>query len=976
MACLLCGAIPALGSAITLKGLTLTPTAVYGGNSSTGKVTLSAKAPTGGEVVALSCSKTIASVPSSVTVAAGATTATFTISTTPGAASTSVLVKGTLGASSASATLTIEAPKLISMAFTPNSVEGGNTTTAKVLIGSPAPSGGFTVSVKSSYAALNVPSSITIPAGALQAGFTTTAPAVTATKVATVTCKATGSSVSGSVTIKASSLLSLSLNPSSVSGGTPSTGTVTLGGIAPAEGSKITLKSDSKIAAVPTSVVVPAGSASTSFSITTSQVTASTSAKITATLAAGTSTASLTITPVALTGVSLNPVSVLGGSSSSGTITLSGAAPSQGVNVILNSNQSGVIVPPNVTVPAGASSATFTATTQVVTGQLSAIISASYSSAQFTATLTVNPYRISSLSISPTSVTGGTSAIGTITLNAPAPASGITVSLSSNSASVGVPGTVNMAAGATTATFNIATQQVSAASSASITASYASSSLTASLSLTPDSPTGFTVSPTTVVGGTNSTGTVTLATPAPSTGVSVSLTSNSTAITVPATVTVPANATTANFTITTQAVSTQTVGQLTATVGATTLSASLTLSAPTLTELALNPNTVTSGSPSTGTVTISSAAPASGLVINLSSNNASVTVPNSISVPAGATTATFTVTTTAVFSQVTATVTGVDPSGNNASAVLTLNIQPVQIVPIQVNDIVFDPVSGNIWVSVPSTGGQYANSVVAVNPLTGAIGTVISLGATPNHIRVTDDGQFAYVDVPSDGTVRQANLKTGKPGGIFKSSAGDLYDLETIPGSPNSWVQLGNPVYGVNTTVWDNVQGTAVARQNTGAGGNDVRFAGNNTLLYGDGGGSLFVDTLTPTQINWTEQYGIDVAGFVYWNNLLYTAVPNIIDPVQQIVVESIPTTDFLMTNVETNVNAADNRIYYLTWDFSHNKRILSFDLSNYTEYPFIDTGNIPGGGKELITCGNHIVAFYNFGSGVTQNLIIVRGNQ
>jgi hypothetical protein len=488
--------------------------------------------------------------------------------------------------------------------------------------------------------------------------------------------------------------------------------------------------------------------------------------------------------------------------------------------------------------------------------------------------------------------------------------------------------------------------------------------------------TSFTVAPASVLGGTNATGTVTLNAVAPAVGISVALTSSVTTILVPASVSIPAGAASATFTITTQAVPTQASGTVTATVSSTTLSANLTLTAPTLTALTLNPTSVTSGSGSTGTVTISSAAPAAGLTINLTSDNAAVTVPTSVSVPAGATTATFKVPTTSVYTQTVAKITGIDPSGTTLSAQLTLNIQPVQIVPIQVNDIVFDAVSGNIWVSVPSTGGQYANSVVSVNPLNGVVGTVINMGAEPHFIRVTDDGQYAYVDCPSDGTVRQANLKTGKAGGIFKSNAGDLYDLETIPGSPNSWVTVGNPQGGVNTNVWDIVQGVAVERQNTGAVGYDARFAGNGTLLYGDGGGSLFVDTLTPTEIDWTHQYSIDVHGFVYWNNLLYTAVPNIIDPVQQIVVESIPTTDFFPTNIETNVNGNDNRIYYLTWDASHNKRILSFDLSNYTEYPFMDTGSIPGGGKELITCGNHIVAFYNFGSGVTQNLIIVRGNQ
>jgi fibronectin type 3 domain-containing protein len=64
-----------------------------------------------------------------------------------------------------------------------------------------------------------------------------------------------------------------------------------------------------------------------------------------------------------------------------------------------------------------------------------------------------------------------------------------------------------------------------------------------------------------------------------------------------------------------------------------------------LVSLTLNPTTVTAPAPSTGTVTLSGAAPAGGLSITLtSSNTAKATVPPSVLVPAGATTATFTVT--------------------------------------------------------------------------------------------------------------------------------------------------------------------------------------------------------------------------------------------------------------------------------------------------------------------------------------------
>ena len=56
---------------------------------------------------------------------------------------------------------------------------------------------------------------------------------------------------------------------------------------------------------------------------------------------------------------------------------------------------------------------------------------------------------LSSVSITPSSVTGGTSASGTVTLNGAAPTGGVSVSLSSTSTSATVPAAVTVAAGST-----------------------------------------------------------------------------------------------------------------------------------------------------------------------------------------------------------------------------------------------------------------------------------------------------------------------------------------------------------------------------------------------------------------------------------------------------------------------------------------------------------------------------------------------
>lgn len=94
--------------AAALASLSLNPTTVIGGNGSTGTVTLDAAAPVGGVTVALASSNTTAAtVPASVTIAEGATAATFTVTTSAVTEITSSTVSATHNEVTRTATLTV-----------------------------------------------------------------------------------------------------------------------------------------------------------------------------------------------------------------------------------------------------------------------------------------------------------------------------------------------------------------------------------------------------------------------------------------------------------------------------------------------------------------------------------------------------------------------------------------------------------------------------------------------------------------------------------------------------------------------------------------------------------------------------------------------------------------------------------------------------------------------------------------------------
>lgn len=93
---------------------------------------------------------------------------------------------------------------------------------------------------------------------------------------------------------------------------------------------------------------------------------------------------------VSLSSLTLSPTQVRGGLTSTGTVKLSGAAPSGGLAVALSSSNKNVAtVPPTVTVQVGATSATFKVTTKRVIRVTSLVISASYNGVTKTAPLTV-----------------------------------------------------------------------------------------------------------------------------------------------------------------------------------------------------------------------------------------------------------------------------------------------------------------------------------------------------------------------------------------------------------------------------------------------------------------------------------------------------------------------------------------------------------------------------------------------------------
>lgn len=361
---------------------------------------------------------------------------------------------------------------------------------------------------------------------------------------------------------------------------------------------------------------------------------------------------------------------IVGGQSTDFVINLNGAVGVERV-VALRSNHPAITVPAQVVIPAGETFARVTLATAGVSSQVEVRVSATLDSRTLSDSVVLTPPVLDGVSISPTQVTGGVSTVGTVTIEGASGPSGLIVNLRSNRDSVSVPPTVTIPAGSSSVTFPVTTSPVTTFTEATIVASHGFRTRFAVLRLVAVAISNHAINPSNVVGGASATGSVTLDSPAPAGGVVITLSSNRPQVVVPASVTIPQGQTTATYTATTTSSGALVQATLYASYQGRTRWTVLNVNPVSVDSLTLSPNSLVGGNSSTGTVTLNGPAPAGGLSIALSSNRAQATLPATVVIPEGATSATFTVNTTVVATQVQATLYA-SLNGRTRWAVLTI----------------------------------------------------------------------------------------------------------------------------------------------------------------------------------------------------------------------------------------------------------------------------------------------------------------
>lgn len=463
-----------------------------------------------------------------------------------------------------------------------SSIVGGNSVQATLTFNKPAPAGGADVVLAGGNGLLSFPASVTVPEGQTTLAFTVTAQPVNAETNVSLTATYAGIVKTASIRVAPPppSIKSVSFTQSNIIGGDIVLGTVTLSNSAPS-GTFVTLTSSSPAIVLPlqASLTFGSGASTAEFFILTFAPPANATVTITASLNGDSKATDITVlkglNQVVPATVTVNPASVQAGNTSSGLVTLSGAAPSGGAVVLLSSDNAAASVPASVTVPAGQNAAAFTVTANSVAANTDAKITAAFNGISKSATLTVMPGAgggplpsLTKVSITPLSVIGGNPATVTVTLDSAAPTGGAVVALSSDSGYATLPASVTVPAGQTSATAQATTTLTSfqtgpltAATQATLSATYNGATKTAALTIMPQPDsnlpalTGLTFNVSSLVGGRAAYGTVTLSQPAPAGGATVLLSSSDPALaSIPASVHIPARATGISFVIITRRV--------------------------------------------------------------------------------------------------------------------------------------------------------------------------------------------------------------------------------------------------------------------------------------------------------------------------------------------------------------------------------------------------------------------------------------
>ncbi len=289
-------------------------------------------------------------------------------------------------------------------------------------------------------------------------------------------------------------------------------------------------------------------------------------------------------------------------------------------------------------------------------------------------------------------------------------------------------------------------------------------------------------------------------------------------------------------------------------------------------------------------------------------------------------------------------------------------------IDLPANDLVYDPLRGKIYASVPSAAGPtYGNRIVPIDVPTGTIGSPIYVGSEPNRLAISDDGQYLYVGLDGAAAVRRVDLVSQTAGLQFSLGSSDICgnllaeDMVVLQGNPDA-VAVSRRNSGCSprhegVAIYDN----GVARPTTTpghTGSNVIEPSGSPSILYGYNNEttefgfrvmSVTVSGVTVTSVKsgLISGFGTDIR---FDSGLIYATTGAVIDPSTLTLVGTYAASGPVCPDSDAG------KVYFLSGYGAIQLKI--FDQSTFVLLGSVTIPSASGSPGSFIKAGKNVLAF------------------
>jgi len=264
-----------------------------------------------------------------------------------------------------------------------------------------------------------------------------------------------------------------------------------------------------------------------------------------------------------------------------------------------------------------------------------------------------------------------------------------------------------------------------------------------------------------------------------------------------------------------------------------------------------------------------------------------------------------------------------------------------QSITLSTKDLVADRPNNKIYASVPFSAPALANSLTAIDPVTGALGGSVPIGLNPDKLAISGDSHFIYVALDGAGEVRTFDTvqQLERPKIVLGSDpqfgAYFAEDIAVAPGQSET-IAVSRMIPSLSPrhagiAVYDS--GVKRPVETPGHDGNNViGFSDLPSILYGSNiettEAGFRTNTLSSAGVTITDtKTNFPVGRFQFSGGRIYSIGGKIIDPVNKVVLGSFALPSFARAG-GVAVDSAFGRVFLLTGG-STDAQIQAFDLNS-----------------------------------------------